>query len=108
MNAATATFLIALGLAIAIHGAARGVSRARRIARDPGRALAIMRGFRRAVVGLALAGIGAALLWQIPGLLTLSLLIAGEELLESTVMIVALAKDELAQAETQRAQSARL
>jgi hypothetical protein len=49
-----------------------------------------LRGFRVAIGGLALAGIGAAWCWQIGWLLGLSLIIGGEELLESTVVITAL------------------
>lgn len=84
------TLMLAAGLATAVVAAWRGVAEARRHERDPERALAIMRGFRRSVLGLALAGVGAAWLWEVRGLVTLSLLIGGEELLESSVMIRAL------------------
>ena len=49
-----------------------------------------MRGFRLTLVGLALAGVGAAWLWQMPWLLALSLAIGGEEALESSIAIHAL------------------
>lgn len=82
--------LIAVGLTLATWSVRRGVVAARREARDPGRALALLRGFRMSVVGLAVAGIGAAWCWQLGWLLGLSLIIGGEELLESTVVITAL------------------
>lgn len=56
----------------------------------PSRILAGVRGFRRAVIGFAIAGIAVAWLWQIDWILVLSLVIGGEELLESTLHIQAL------------------
>lgn len=53
-------------------------------------ALGWLRGFRLAVVGLCLAGIGVAWVWHILWLLVASLGILGEELLETSVMIEAL------------------
>jgi hypothetical protein len=67
----------------------RAVVRSRRL-RDPSRALVIMLGFRAAIIGFALAAFGAAWWWQIGWLFGLALVIAGEELLESTVVISAL------------------
>jgi len=84
-----AGLLIVLGIGGAVWSAARGVARARRV-RDPLRALAIMQGFRIAIVSLAVAAIGAAWWWQIGWLFVLALVIGGEELLESTVVITAL------------------
>lgn len=86
----TGAALFALGLAAAVASAYRGAVDGRRYDRDPERALGFLRGFRRCVIALAVAGIGASLLWEVKGLLTLSLLIGGEELLESTVIIRAL------------------
>lgn len=82
--------LVAIGLAVAVWGAYHGVSTAQREARDPRRALALLQGFRTSVIGLALAGIGAAWCWEIGWLFGLSIIIGGEELLESTVVIAAL------------------
>jgi len=82
--------LIVVGLAIAIWRVRHGIIAARREARDPRRALALLQGFRGGIVGLALAGLGAAWCWQLGWLLGLSLIIGGEELLESTVVIAAL------------------
>jgi hypothetical protein len=84
-----AASLVGLGLAAAIWSAYRGVRQARRV-RDPQRALALMRGFRLSVVGLAVAALGLAWWWQIGWLLGLALVIGGEELLESSVVIAAL------------------
>ena len=49
-----------------------------------------MQGFRISVVCLAAAAIGAAWWWQIGWLFVLALVIGGEELLESTIVIAAL------------------
>lgn len=53
-------------------------------------ALGWLRGFRLAVVGLCLAGIGVAWAGQILWLFVVSLGVLGEELLETSVMIEAL------------------
>ena len=84
-----ASLLIVAGLAAAAWSIRRAVKLALR-SRDPWRALAIMRGFRIAVVALAMAAIGAAWWWQSAPLFGLALVIGGEELLESTVVIKAL------------------
>ena len=72
-----AALLMAAGFILSIRGALR-----------------FRRGFRRAIVGLAIAGIAAAWLWQIDWILVLSLVIGGEELLESTLHIQALGMAE--------------
>ena len=85
-----AAVLIILGLAVVVWGLSWGTSAVYRQARDPNKALAIMQGFRVGIIGLSLAGIGAARLWHLDWLLALSLIIGGEEILESTVVIAAL------------------
>ena len=82
--------VIGAGTLFALYEAREGFRATRRYARDPERALALMQSFRLCVVGLALVGMGSAWICEIPVLLGLSLAIAGEELLESTVMIAAL------------------
>src|SRR5262245_4311492 len=84
-----AAVLLVAGVAHASWSVYRAVARSRRL-RDPSRALAIMLGFRAAIIGFALAAFGAAWWWQIGWLFGLALVIAGEELLESTVVISAL------------------
>lgn len=84
-----AGLLIAVGLTAAVGSAWHGIVLAGRV-RDPWRALAIMQGFRRFIVCLAVAAIGAAWCWNIGWLFLLALVIGGEELLESTVVITAL------------------
>ena len=55
-----------------------------------------MSGFRIAVIGLAIAGIGAAWMWQFVWLLALALIIGGEELLESSWALYALRRSRRA------------
>jgi hypothetical protein len=50
-----------------------------------------MRGFRLALVALAIVSVSLAWIWQSATLLGLSLVILAEELLESSVVIAALA-----------------
>lgn len=85
-----AALLIPFGLAMFMVGVRRGAAGLRRYHRDPPRALALLRGFRISIVGLCLAGLGAGLFWDIGWLIGLSLIIGGEELLESTVVITAM------------------
>ena len=82
--------LLVVGLGAAVWGMRRGIAGARRAPRDPWRALVLLRGFRIGIIGLALAGLAAAWCWQLEWLSSLSLIIGGEELLESTVIINAL------------------
>lgn len=82
--------LLALGLWLAARGALRlraAFPRPRAASMQP---LGWMTGFRLLLFGLALAGVGAAWLWQIQWLLLLSLAIGGEETLESSIAISAL------------------
>lgn len=81
--------LVIAGSLLAIRGIWRGAREGRRLRVDPMRALAILSGFRSAVIGLALCGVGAAWIWQCGWLLALSLIIGGQELLESSIMIAA-------------------
>lgn len=53
-----------------------------------------VQGFRRAVVGLALFGVAGAWLWHQPWLLTLALVIGGEEVLETSVILSALRRQQ--------------
>ena len=89
-----AAVLMVAGVVVLIWSVRRGLTDGRRIARDPGRAFAIVRAFRIGIVGLCVAGIGAGWCWHVPSLIGLSLIIVGEEILESSVFIGAL-RDEL-------------
>jgi hypothetical protein len=82
-----AALLIVTGLTGAVWSGHRAVTRARRL-RDPARALAIMQGFRIAIVGLAVAAVGAAWCWQIGWLFGLALVIGGQAV--ESVVITAL------------------
>ncbi len=53
-----------------------------------------LRGFRLAIVGLAVIGIGAAWLWQLAWLLALSLAVVAEETLECSIAIAALRSEQ--------------
>lgn len=87
-----AAVIIAVGIAVATLGLRREIEGVRRPLRDPSKVLTFVRGFRLAIIGLAFAGVGAAWLWQLDWLLVLSLVIGGEETLESTVVIFALTR----------------
>jgi hypothetical protein len=82
--------MIPAGLAMFVLGIRRGAAGLRQYHRDPPRALALLRGFRISIVGLCLTGVGAGWLWDIGWLVGLSLIVGGEELLESTVVITAM------------------
>ncbi|HYC56812.1 MAG TPA: hypothetical protein VEL28_17910 [Candidatus Binatia bacterium] len=57
---------------------------------DPERALWLARGFRVGIVGLCAVAAGAGWYWQVYWLIGLAVIIAGEELLETTVLVMAL------------------
>ena len=83
----TITVLALLGAGLAVHGLRRLAGGLGGPTSDPASLLIALRGFRMAVIGLALVGVAAAWLWGQVWLLVLSLGIAGEETLESSVMI---------------------
>lgn len=87
---AAAVVLMALGVLTAVRGVQRcraAFPRPRAASMQP---LGWMRGFRLTMIGLAIAGVGAAWLWDLGWLLLLSLAIGGEETLESSIAIHAL------------------
>lgn len=90
LSSHVAALMILVGLAMFVMGIRRASVGVRRYHRDPPRALALLRGFRISIVGLCLAGVSAGWLWDIGWLVVLSLIIGGEELLESTVVIMAM------------------
>ena len=50
----------------------------------------MMRGFRRGILGFAVAALAAAWLWQLGWLAILAGIITGEELLESSLVVFGL------------------
>lgn len=74
--------VIALGGALVLY---RGLRLGGGWLGDPPRNLRFVRGFRLAVIGLALLAIAAAWLWHQQWLLILALAIGGEETLESSI-----------------------
>lgn len=71
------------GLALAVYGWRIGRGWARH--HDPAVTLRFLAGFRLAVIGLALVGVGVAWTWQLGWMLILALAIGGEETLESSI-----------------------
>lgn len=84
--------LMAVGIVIAALGLRREIDGIRRPMRDPAKVLTFVRGFRLAIIGLALASVGAAWAWHLTWLLVLALVIGGEETLEGTIIIFALTR----------------
>ncbi len=83
--------LIALGIGLASWGLLMGMNGLRGALRgDSGKLLPWIQGFRLSIIGLALAGLGAAWAWHLTWLLVLTLAIGGEETLESSIVIFAL------------------
>lgn len=90
LKAYLAPALIVAGAAICVAGTRRSLRADRQLKLDPERALGILRGFRIGIFGLCLAGAGIGWLWSIGWLLGISLIICGEEVLESSIGIAAL------------------
>ena len=84
------SLLFLFGVGLLAHGIRRAVIGIKRFRRDPLRALAILRGFRIGIAGLALACFCAGWIWSIEWLICLSIIIGLEEILESSVAIAAL------------------
>jgi hypothetical protein len=83
--------LMVLGAALAVWGIKRGVHGLICALRgDSAQLVTLMEGFRLAIVGLVVTGIGAAWAWHIPWLLVLSLVMGAGEMLESSIDIFAL------------------
>lgn len=91
--------LLALGLLVFARGAwgtATGFRRA-----IPERAAAYMAGFRMGIIGLAIAGVAGAWIWQQAWVLVLALIIGGEELCESSWALYVLRRGFRREAATQ-------
>ena len=86
-----ASALMALGIGLALWGLLMELNGLRgALQGDSGKLLQWIEGFRLSIIGLALAGLGAAWALQLTWLLVLTLAIGGEETLESSVVIFAL------------------
>jgi hypothetical protein len=83
-----------LGAWVAASGVSLQLGRRGNPPRGPSKDLRLIRSFRRVVVGLALLGVGAGTLTGLSWLVALSLIIGGEELLESSVIAAALRDEE--------------
>lgn len=90
------------GLALAVYGLVRQFRGIVMPVRNPDKGLTWMAGFRLTIVGLAVAGIAAAWLWQSVFLLVLALLIGGGETFESSLDIFALRRGRRMQEEAER------
>lgn len=82
--------LMALGILLTVRALRICRIAWRRPVSDLMEPLGWLRGFRLTIIGLALAGVGAAWLWQLGWLLALSLVIGGEETLECSIAVSAL------------------
>ena len=82
--------LMALGTTLAIYGFGRLAAWFRISAFDGDKALVFVGGLRAVLVGLAIAGVGGAWVWQQLWVLLISLAIGGEELLETSVVLYVL------------------
>lgn len=85
--------LIVVGLTLFASGARRWF-RGGRGRGESRRVLSMIQGFRVGIIGLALAGVGIGLLTDRTWVLILSLAIAGEEILETSIMIAALKSEQ--------------
>jgi hypothetical protein len=83
--------LMAVGAAIAVWGAKRGLQGLRGAWHgDSAHLVPFMEGFRATIIGLALAGIGVSWVWHLLWLLVLALAIGGGETLETSLILFAL------------------
>ena len=78
-------FMMAIGLAVLLKGTSMAHRGLYSPMSDPTKMHRFVIGFRIAVIGITMAGLGAAWNWNILWLFVLSLAFGGEELMESTV-----------------------
>jgi hypothetical protein len=82
--------IMALGFVVATYGLLRLVAWQRLSAFDSATPIVFVGGLRAGLVGLAIAGVGAAWVWQQLWVLLIALAIGGEELLECSVILFVL------------------
>ena len=82
-----ASALMIGGLALAVLGFRLAAEALRRPPYGPATSLTLLRGFRYAVIGIALINAGAAWQWQVLWPLVFALVFLGEEMLEISFMI---------------------
>lgn len=82
--------IIAVGVLTAWLGSRRALGGLRRPVGDGSHMQTFVMGFRIAVVGLVLSGLGASWWWPLTWLFVLSLVFGGEEILESTTHLAIL------------------
>ena len=92
--------IMALGFAAAVYGAARLRAWLRVSPFDGDKALLFVSGLRAVLVGLAIAGVGGAWVWQQLWILLISLAIGGEELLETSFILFVLRRGRRLQRQT--------
>jgi len=91
-------FMMAIGLAVLLMGAAIDHRGLYSPMSDPTKMHRLVIGFRIAVIGITMAGVGAAWNWDILWLFVLSLAFGGEEVVESTVHLYILRRGPSRQA----------
>ena len=84
-----ASAIMAIGALLVAWGLRQQV-RALFFTRTPDGAIGFVHGIRRAILGLAIVGLGASRAWQLLWLFVLSLAFLGEEALETSVVLWAL------------------
>ena len=90
-----AAVLMAIGTAVAIRGTYKELCGLRgSLGGDSTKLVTWIQGFRLSIIRLALAGIGAVWEWHLTWLFVLSLVVGGEETLESSVVIFALKRGQ--------------
>jgi len=93
------SFIMAIGFAMAAYGVARLVAWHSLSAFESGTPIVFVGGLRAVAVGLAVAGVGAAWIWQQLWVLLIALAIGGEELLECSVILFVLRRGRRIQAQ---------
>ena len=85
---------IALGALLLAGGVKREIESHRRAVTDMQKPILMVAGFRIAIIGLCLIGLGAGVLLGLTWLWVLALIIAGEETLETSIVVSALRDGE--------------